>query len=152
MIEFSGKLSGKAKFYFIKTEAIVGFVSSIIPSIIVCFLIWKYFAHWFLYIVIPVLLFVIIIITVVTPNMHYNAIMPMRIIIEKDIIKLENLKVNETKLIEHIKQIVDKGEYYKLKFYFPYKSGRFICQKSLITKGTIHDFEMTFANKIKKEN
>jgi len=76
----------------------------------------------------------------------------VKIIIENDIVKFENLKANYTKSIKLIKKITDKGDYYKFYFYFPYKNGRFICQKSLITKGTIHDFEMIFANKIIRKN
>jgi hypothetical protein len=45
--------------------------------------------------------------------------------------------------IDDIKKIIDYGDFYYVKYYFPFD--RFtLCQKDLITKGTIEEFEQMF--------
>ena len=50
--------------------------------------------------------------------------------------------------IEDIKKIVDYGDFYRIVFYFPNLNARFICQKDLITQGSIEEFEERFSDKI----
>lgn len=50
--------------------------------------------------------------------------------------------------LELIKEIFDFGDWYEIKFYYPYGSMFFICQKDLIEEGTIEDFECMFKEKI----
>ncbi len=61
-------------------------------------------------------------------------------------------KKNFTVPISAIKQIEDHGEFYRIKLHFFSYVGNdfniFICQKNLLTKGTIDKFEERFDNKI----
>lgn len=50
--------------------------------------------------------------------------------------------------IEDVKKVIDMGDWYIIDFYFPNKDGYFLCQKDLITQGTIEEFESLFADKI----
>ena len=60
----------------------------------------------------------------------------------------EGIQRSETKNLSNVKKVVDMGEWYKIYFYFPYKSNLFICQKDLLVKGTIEEFEELFSDKI----
>ncbi len=57
----------------------------------------------------------------------------------------------EFKLISDVKIVNDYGEFYEL--IFPWEKGinnHFICQKDLLTKGSLDEFEALFEGKIKK--
>lgn len=47
-----------------------------------------------------------------------------------------------------VKEVEDLGDSYRILFDFPGCSPMFLCQKDLITEGTIEDFEELFADKI----
>ena len=75
---------------------------------------------------------------------------PEQIIINNDSIETTgraeycHKKVN----LYDIKSVIDYGLYYVFVFYFPNLDRRFICQKDLITEGTIEEFEEIFKDKI----
>lgn len=52
--------------------------------------------------------------------------------------------------VENVKEIRDYGEFYQLVFRFYGANNMFICQKSLLTAGTLEDFERLFDGKIVK--
>ena len=57
------------------------------------------------------------------------------------------------KLISDIKCVNDYGEFYEL--VFPRSAGisdKFICQKNLLTKGTLEEFEALFEGKVVRKN
>ena len=61
-------------------------------------------------------------------------------------------KRNYTVPATGIKQIADYGEFYQIKLYFAayvgFEFNIFICQKDLITKGTLEEFEKMFDEKL----
>lgn len=50
--------------------------------------------------------------------------------------------------VEHIKKVIDYGDYYYISFRYPHKIIGCLCQKDLIVQGTIEDFERFFNGKI----
>ena len=48
---------------------------------------------------------------------------------------------------EDVKKVLDYGEFYEFRFYFPWCFG-VICQKDLLVEGTIEEFEQFFDGKI----
>ena len=78
----------------------------------------------------------------------YELIMTKRVTIDGNCLESEGDQLTEARSIDQIKCVIDYGEWYKIIFRFPNKSQRFICQKDLITQGTIEDFETLFADKI----
>ena len=66
-------------------------------------------------------------------------------------ISAEGIQRSETKNLDDIKKVVDMGDFYKIYFYFPHKSNLFVCQKDLIIKGTIEEFEELFSAKIMRK-
>ena len=51
-------------------------------------------------------------------------------------------------MISDVKKVVDHGEFYELSFVFGKVSDKFICQKSLLTKGTLEEFKAMFGDKV----
>ena len=60
-------------------------------------------------------------------------------------------KYTESRLINEVKSVLDYGEFYEIKFPFGRLSDKFICQKSLLSKGAIEEFEKMFQGKIKRK-
>ena len=57
-------------------------------------------------------------------------------------------KYTEHRDVHDVKQVLDNGEYYEIIFRFGQISSRFICQKNLLKRGTLRDFEKLFKGKI----
>ena len=78
--------------------------------------------------------------------------LPRKISITKDLITLEidyldiNIEAKIKKLTD-INKIIDYGECYFISFKKNF-TGSIICQKNLIVKGTLEDFENLFKGKI----
>ena len=70
---------------------------------------------------------------------------------EEDYVLCVSDKYTETRSINDVKKVIDHGEYYELCFSFGKLSDKFICQKNLITKGTIQEFETLFSGKITRD-
>ena len=60
-------------------------------------------------------------------------------------------KFQEVRGIHDVKCVYDRGEYYELRFPFGKVSVNYICQKSLLTQGSIEEFESLFGDKIKNK-
>lgn len=71
-----------------------------------------------------------------------------RVIIENGIISFHNPICDKSKPISKVKKIIDMGEWYYIIFKFGDISNSWICQKDLITIGTIEEFEKIFEGKI----
>lgn len=75
-----------------------------------------------------------------------------RIIIENGMISFHNLICDRPKPISKVKKVIDMGDWYYIIFKFGDISNSWICQKDLIKKGTIEEFEKLFEDKIIREN
>lgn len=150
MLVFSGDLSQSCKKNVIKKQKIltslVAFIISCIFSIPFIILIIKY--NW---------IFIIAILAIFTlPIFQYfsfrgsvqDLILPNKIIINNEFIVSLGKNFHHERKIQHIKKIVDYGDWYQIFFKYPYKNQTYICQKDLIKKGTIEDFENLFKGKI----
>lgn len=76
------------------------------------------------------------------------AVLPKRIYTERNSIVCVAEKYQERKKIADVKLVRDFGEFYELVFPFGKYSEKFICQKSLLSKGTLKAFEALFPGKI----
>ena len=61
-------------------------------------------------------------------------------------------KYTEQRFIDDVKKVYDYGEYYDLIFSFGKVSEKFICQKELLSKGSIEEFESLFEGKITRSH
>lgn len=153
MIEFNGELSSNCKEYILKREVKLGFIATtlvallfLIPAIIATIL-------WDWIFIIMVLIFILIILSSLKrpSEKHYGKIFPKRVTILENKIESQGDNFLYVYDISNVKKVVDFGEWYHVIFNFNFKNPRFICQKDLIRKGTLEEFEKLFEGKIIKK-
>ena len=155
MIEFNGYLTGNAENYFHKRSRILGqkivlYGLLLFAPGIVSFAFWLKdlsFIAVFLSMLVCVMLFTFI----PKEKKEKHRLTPKKIIVEEDYVLCVSDKYTETRSINDVKKVIDHGEYYELCFSFGKLSDKFICQKNLITKGTIQEFETLFSGKITRD-
>lgn len=57
----------------------------------------------------------------------------------------------QKKPIKKVKKVIDAGEWYYLVFKWSGINASFVCQKNLLTQGTLEEFEALFEGKIVRE-
>lgn len=151
MIEFKGELSKTCKEFVVKNEAdcarraaTIAYVPFAVAEIIW----WAVSGNLLVLIALPVLVMAAFLAGIKPKEKGYGLIMTKRVTIEGNDLECEGDQFHETKTMDQIKCVIDYGEWYKFEFRLPGNSQRFICQKDLITQGTIEDFENLFADKI----
>lgn len=102
-----------------------------------------------------IVLSIFAVLAVFTPYIILKAniihLVPNCITINEGLIILTTDGLTDSKKIEQVKEIKDYGDYYTFTFFgILTNSSYFICQKDLLTQGTLTDFETMFAGKIKK--
>lgn len=93
------------------------------------------------YIIIPAL---ILFSVVPTPKKKWNAICPTEISINDETVIIHGETFHQEREISQLKRIIDFGDCYKMEFVFPHKSFSCLCQKNLMVKGTLEEFEERF--------
>lgn len=156
MIEFCGQLSDKVVHYMLKQEAISGVIISLIILMVVVIitiilgLMWDWIV--LLCNIIPVLMIILTLFCYRKPTKKLrNLIMPNRVCILEDTIECENGHFYHIRFLSDIKKIIDFGEWYHIIFKYAERNQCFVCQKTLISKGTIEDFEKLFEGKINRK-
>lgn len=104
---------------------------------------------------ITIVFLVLAILAVFTPYLimiaNITNFVPKCITINDGVILLTINGVIESKKFEQVKEVKDYGDYYAFTFVgFLTISSLYICQKDLLTQGTLADFETLFAGKIKQ--
>ncbi len=154
MIEFKGYISGKAEKYSLKKSrravriAMCGAILFLSPLPVIGSICTK---NYELAIGVAIL-FVITFLASFIPISKKQKInfAPNRIYTEDEYIITAGIKFEEYNLIEDVVKVIDYGEFYDLIFPFGKKSDKFVCQKSLLTKGTLEEFEALFEGKIER--
>lgn len=156
MVEFNGYISGKSeKYYWNKSRRIVQICFLLAALVLLPMMVilslnfkswWILIAHCLLYFIgVPVL-------TIIIPigKKQRFDFTPKRIFTNGDYIVCEGNKYKESRLIYDVRKVIDHGEFYELLFPFGKKSEKFICQKELLSKGTLEEFEALFIGKIQR--
>ena len=93
---------------------------------------------------IPVL--ILLIICLLVSNKSY---IPFRIeIIPNKTVKSYCMKKIHIHSIHQVRKVIDYGDFYSIRINQQFEHGPFLCQKDLLTKGSIEEFEKTFEGKI----
>lgn len=151
MIEFSGKISNETKKYLLKKSAKVSIVANIIIFAIVFPIIVTTSINDNLIILLAGICSIIFFSCL--PFMVIKDNVPVKIEIQDDILIAYHIKGKyEIRDVQDIKEIINNEKWYDINFYFPHKSICFICQKDLLTKGTIEEFESFFSNVLIKKS
>ena len=159
-IEFLGKISGNAEKQWIKRNRIYGLkvfgiavliISPIIVGLSLPFQSWRILMA---YLGVFIGCSVLISIVSFTPKAR-AAVLPKRIYVEgNEYITSVNDRSEEIghityRSIERVKQVLVYDEFYELVFGFGNISHDFICQKNLLTVGSLEAFEQLFEGKLK---
>ena len=154
MIEFKGDLSNSCRKFLIKKQIIAQSKASLLTV--------GFFAVIILLISIPdrlnILLFlfplaIFATLSMIPPSKKVQkSFVPQRIYINLDNEEIihECEKMKRSHSLQSIKSIIDYGEWYYFEFDFTNRDIYYICQKDLLTQGTLEDFEILFSRKIKK--
>ncbi len=156
MLEFNGYLTGVAEKRYHKRmrtlgQGIVGGGLLLVFPGVLCFAIrlrdWEVIA-FFLGASVCIWL-----LTLIPKNKkERKSITPKKICIKDGYMVCVADQYTETRQIKDVKLVKDFGEYYEVCFPFGKLSDKFICQKSLLTKGSVQEFESLFNGKIRKKH
>lgn len=162
VIEFSGTVCEQVRLDRMnRVNKIVGVLFSVIElvalvGVILCFVYEYYFEALYEAIIFLVLGAVCIIICF-RPNKSERLFyptylaLPITITITNDSVSNSYFKkalTTSTKPINAVKKVIDVGEWYYIIFKFGDIGNSWVCQKDLLTKGTIDEFERLFKDKI----
>lgn len=154
MIEFSGYIYGTAQKYFFKKsrslviKIMLVSILILLPGIIVI----SFNTGLFILLGIYFATIAIVPLCVYIPRSkkEKKAMIPKRVLIEDEYIIAINDKHEDIKQIKDVKMVNDFDEFYEIVFPFGKISSNFICQKNLIFKGSLEEFEDLFNGKIVK--
>ena len=153
MIEFSGYITGVAQKRFLQraralTERIL--ISGVLTILPISLLIGAKTGDYLLmrlnFIMIGV---VFLLVRIPKSKKEVKAITPKRIYTDGETIVCVADRYTEVKKVSDVKYVKDHGAFYELVFPFGKISEKFICQKDLLIKGTLEEFEGLFANKLR---
>ena len=150
MIVFEGQISGKCKEGVLRRGAKHSFIGGLItailfaiPTVVLAFKIDLIILLFFIVLVpFPFLA------AIPPKEKHYPMVFPSKITIDIQTGEMttQSSQFYAESSIAEVVKILDMGEWYHI--YVKSKDGRFICQKDLLTNGTLEEFEEFFKDKI----
>ncbi|MBR7116898.1 MAG: hypothetical protein IKC87_04235 [Clostridia bacterium] len=155
MIEFKGEMIGKAKKFIlgrhskVQKIAFIGTAVVLLPVIIVLSILIEFPLGMLLYIPLAM----IVGFAFIPPSKSdQQTFVPKRLFIdtEEGTIVSQAEKRESFHMIEAVDEVVDYGEWYHFVFRFEDRDPYFVCQKSLLTEGTLEEFEQLFEGKIER--
>lgn len=154
MIEFKGYIDGATRKRFWHNNRVMGVKillvaeALIIPGIMVFGIKVQ---NWLMVILCAVIFFILPLTALIPQGKKAEkSMLPKRIVADEESITCTTDREVVAKWISDVKQVIDHGEFYELIFPFGKISPNFICQKDLLTKGTLEQFEALFEGKITK--
>ena len=153
MIKFEGGLSedclNHIRKRFAKKCAIAGNIAMAVLSIIVVIIALQ----TTLLLLGCIIVFLAIGLVFSIPSMYsFDAMLPIEVVIEDDIISMESNDRYDSRDISNIQKILDGGSWYQVIFYYPYGIPCFAMEKDKIVEGTIQEFEEKFGDLIERIN
>ena len=152
MIEFNGRIHSDAKKFYERKVQKSGrkiLVIAVLLFLPGTFSIAYSFGYWELLLAHLILLISIGLLTTLPVGSKNLALqLPKRIYTDGECITSVSEKDAETRFLSDVKEVRDYGTFYDLVFPFGKISDRFVCQKELLSQGTIEEFEAMFESKI----
>lgn len=150
MIVFEGQISGKCKESVLRKGAKNSFIGGLITSIL--------FAIPTVVLALKIDLIILLFFLVIIPfpflaaippkEKYYPMIFPSKVTIDTQTGRMttQSSQFYAESSIGEVVKVSDEGEWYLI--YVKSKEGRFICQKDLLTNGTLDEFEKKFKDKL----
>lgn len=156
MIEFKGPLTGEAEKFLLKKQVQILSTTMMIVTIlfgipiVLCSI---YIRPLILLFLAPIIM--LLVYSFITPSKKdQKMFMPQRVFIDLE----ENMIVHQCEKMERfhnldsVNRVFDYGDWYYFKFDYANRDMYFVCQKNLISQGTIEEFEELFKDKIERKN
>ena len=150
MIEFSGKMSNDSQKLILKANKRIATIGMLIACLLflIPILIGAFIWNWLiLLLIIPMPLLVLL--AGISPK-DLNRVVPESIYIDEKDMVAESQHFRVVKSVSDVKRVIDNGKCYQIFFYSMPFCPNFVCQKNLISKGTIEGFELLFDGKLVK--
>ncbi len=155
MIEFNGYISGDAEKFFWKKTRKMGqrtiniVLIALLPLFVYFSMRYQYWALMLGYIGIVI----VINICLYIPNdkKTKQSLLPKRIYTEDSCLCYVTDKGEGFRTIADVESVCDYGEFYDISFSFGNKCEYFVCQKKLLTKGSLLEFEELFDGKLERQ-
>ena len=154
LIEFEGEISGECRKFMIKKQVFLQALATFITALIISpfgFVVYAFGTVKPMGLLIALTPFLLFGICLFPPTKKtQKKIFPNRVYFElEDEIVTRECKSGEMFYgFDKIREIKDYGEWYYLQFELFSRDPYFVCQKSLLTQGSIEQFEELFADKI----
>ena len=151
MIEFTGQPSFEVhKHIYQKTRRMLHIVSSIAWFVLLVPIASFTINHnmaLFLYGYLAMLPFLNLVVLLCQPSKK-KPMMPGAILIDNEYIEYQSQQATVCRNISDVKVVRDYGEFYDIISYFGKGSDFYVCQKDMLSRGTLEDFEKLFEGKI----
>ena len=148
MIEFRGELSEECKRYLLYQQFSMAFF--FVPLLLIVFgipaIILSFTHDWIFSLIIPFFIFAGFMGGMPPRKKDYSVMMPSRVYIEDELIVSESDRFHHERMVSEVVKVIDWGNFYEFRF-SPRLRG-VVCQKDLISSGTLTDFEDMFHDKI----
>ena len=150
MIAFEGQISGKCKDGVLRRSAKISFIAGLITSILFAIptVVLALKIDWIILLFFLVLIPFPFLAAIPPKEKYYPMIFPSKVTIDTQTGEMttQSSQFYAESSITDVVKVLDKGEWYLI--YVKSKDGRFICQKDLLTNGTLDEFEKFFKDKI----
>ena len=154
MIEFNGYLTGSAEKYFFEKSTYLGrmyLMFGIIAMLPVAIFLAIQIDFLFVGGMYCLAAITYLVLSFIPKSKKKKlSVTPKRICIDKDSMTCHADKYVESKFVKDVKQVLEFEEFYEIQFPFGNISDKFICQKDLLVKGSLAEFEELFEGKIRK--
>lgn len=152
MLEFNGKLTGNAKKFFYKKTVCIAILEMLVGSLIgsiTTIVAWYIYFNIFEFYSIVAGVCIVVIMSLLPCTMFLSKrIVPQKVTVRQTAVCSQTGFRTKTLSIKDVKKVCDYGDYYYIVANFLNHSSIFVCQKDLLTKGTLEEFEMLFGDKI----
>ena len=156
MIQFSGQLSEKAEKHMYGKSKKMGRIIFTIAWLIICVPIFIYTIAQgetaFVAAFAPTLPIIHLLMCIPKSKKTRQNFMPTKILVNQDSIQFTSKVAQETRYLADVKEVRDYGEFYDVIFRFGKKSEFYICEKDLLSHGTLEAFEELFKGKIVRKD
>ncbi|MBO5091905.1 MAG: hypothetical protein J6C61_05430 [Clostridia bacterium] len=150
MIEFSGKMSDDSQKLILKANKRIATIGMLIACLLflIPILIGAFIWNWLILLLIIPMPFLVLLAGISPKDL--NRVVPESIYIDEKDMVAESQLFRVVKSVSDVKRVVDNGKCYQIFFHSMPFCPNFVCQKNLISKGTIEEFELLFEGKLVK--
>ena len=151
MIEFNGALSSRCVHFYMKKDILRSLIIFLLPALlfIIPMVVLSISRAELFWGVLAGIIFVIAVCAaIIEGTVFLKKKLPTRITIADGRINKVSILESKNNPISEIETVVDYGEWYQIYFNIGFRNNYVICQKDLIVKGTLEEYEKLLGDKI----